>query len=101
MTRGWWAAIQGGAFQVEGGGRTINPGGRLGPPDVARLVGEGGRQCLWEAQSLRCVQGRCGQCSDALHLPTTPQPRPWADTQQTPVIRERGFPNTPAQASLF
>ena len=53
---------------MEGGGRTINPGGRLGPPDVARLVGEGGRQCLWEAQSPRCVQGRCGQCSDAFSI---------------------------------
>ena len=39
---------KGGAFQVEGGGRTINPGGRQGPPDVARLAGEGGRQCQWE-----------------------------------------------------
>ena len=48
---------KGGAFQVEGGGRTINPGGRQGPPDVARLAGEGGRQCQWEAQSLRSVQG--------------------------------------------
>ena len=61
---------------MEGGGRTINPGGRQGPPDVARLAGEGGRQCQWEAQSLRSVQGRCGQCSDTFSTPASTPPTP-------------------------
>ena len=62
---------------MEGGRQTINPGGRQGPLDVTWLAGEGGRQCQWEAQSPKCEQGRCGQCSDVFSTPaSTSPPRP-------------------------